>query len=594
MNQNKKLDERVAIPAKHPLNFSLVLAMAGLIVILAIPLQPSFAATSNPATPTAVVINAVAGASGATIWSKEGAALQALNPGANLIVTSRSSNSQWLYVQTDDGVTGWAATNTLITTNVAGLPAQSVTITPVTPTAAPTVAPTATVIAPAKAPSVATATTATTAATAVMSQAVPAGTTKGLTVQVATTGTALNVRGGPGTNYPVVGRAQPGETLVAIGRNDAADWVQIQTPATAYGFGWVAARLVTASAALTDLPVATSVIDAVKTNASPAPAQPTAPPAASQPVAQSTGPTGLSGKLVIQESWGGSIYLYDLSTGNLRLLTGGFDPALSPDGSKVVFTRISSENGVYIINSDGTDEHKIFSGRQGLFSPKWSPDGQWIVFVRTDSYWKCRDQSEDYGRYHCEPDAPGLITYDLIKEYRPQIARIDVNGGNYRDVAALDTVSAPDWNSAGIVYSSAAGIQATTDKAQDANRKIAFDEFKKYYMDPDWQPGGGRIIFQRRDASRWDLYGVNPDGSGFAAFTRPATALVDSQPSNVSAAWSPDGQHIVFLSNRTPTNEAGAWGVWVMNADGSNQHPLPINLAFEYNYVAEQMLDWAP
>ncbi len=585
MNQNKKNYKRVATPAAHQLNFALVLVMAGLIAILVIPVQPSFAATSNPATPTAVVINAVTGAGGTTIWSKDGAAIQTLNPGANLVVTSRSTDSQWLYVQTDDGATGWAATNTLIAANVAGLPAQSISIAPVTPTAAPTVAPTATTIAPIKAPVATTVAKAQTATIPATPPSIPVVATTGRTVQVATTGTALNVRGGPGTNYPVVGRAQPGEILVVLGRNEAADWVQIQTQATAYGFGWVAARLVVASAALTDLPVATSVIDAAKTDTNTTPAQ---------PVAQSTGPTGLSGKLVIQERWGGSIYLYDLSTGNLRLLTGGFDPALSPDGSKIVFTRISSENGVYIINSDGTNEHKIFSGRQGLFSPKWSPDGQWIVFVRTDSFWECRDQSEDYGRYHCEPDAPGLITYDLIKEYRPQIARIDVNGGNYRDIAALDTVSAPDWNSAGIVYSSAAGIQATTDKAQDANRKIAFDEFKKYYMDPDWQPGGGRIVFQRRDASRWDLYGVNPDGSGFAAFTRPATALVDSQPSNVSAAWSPDGQHIVFLSNRTPTNEAGAWGVWVMNADGSNQHPLPINLTFEYNYVAEQMLDWAP
>ncbi|MCX6049878.1 MAG: SH3 domain-containing protein [Chloroflexi bacterium] len=594
MNHKKKLYAWVVTPTEHPVNFLLLLATAGLITLLAMPIQPSFADASNPATPTAVVINAVTGAGGATIWSKDGAAIQILKPGANLIVTSRSTDSQWLYVQTDDGATGWTATNSVIAANVAGLSAQSITLTPITPTAAPTVAPTATTAAPTKVPAGATPATTQAAATIVTSQSAPAGTTNGLTLQVATTGTALNVRGGPGTNYPVVGRAQPGETLVALGRNAAADWVQIQTQATAYGFGWVAARLVVASATLTDLPVATSVIDAPKSDTSAVPAQSAAQPAANQPVATSTGPTGLSGKLVIQESWGGSIYLYDLSTGNLRLLTGGFDPALSPDGSKIVFTRISSENGVYIINSDGTDEHKIFSGRQGLFSPKWSPDGQWIVFVRTDSFWECRDQSEDYGRYHCEPDAPGLITYDLIKEYRPQIARIDINGGNYRDVAALDTVSAPDWNSAGIVYSSAAGIQATTDKVQDANRKIAFDEFKKYYMDPDWQPGGGRIIFQRRDASRWDLYGVNPDGSGFAAFTRPATALVDSQPSNVSAAWSPDGQHIVFLSNRTPTNEAGSWGVWVMNADGSNQHPLPIKLAFEYNYVAEQMLDWGP
>ncbi|MFN8493487.1 MAG: SH3 domain-containing protein [Caldilineaceae bacterium] len=572
---------------KHQRRRNLSLWHLGLMLMLfagiSLPWQVSLAASSATPTATAVIISAVVGSQGASLWDQDGKLFEKLPAGALLTASHRSTDSQWLYVQNDSGKAGWVAVNTVITANLANLPAQTIQITPITPTVLPTPAPTATPV-PTNAPAQTNGSKNVNKAAPVQ-VAVPASNGQP-TVRIVTPGGSLNVRGGPGTSYPVIAQTKTGAEFHALGRNDAGDWVQIEIAGTPYNFGWVAARFVMADSALSDLPVANSTSNA-----------PAAQAAQAAPSANS-GPTGLRGKLVIQESWGGTIYLYDLNNGALRALTGGFDPALSPDGSKVVFTRIGGENGIYLINTDGSNEHKIFGERQGLFSPKFSPDGQWILFVRTDSYWKCRDISKDFGRYHCEPDAPWLSNYDLIKEYRPQLARIDVNGGNYRDIAALDTASSPDWTSSGIVYSSAAGIQATTDKAQNANRQVTFDEFKKYYMDPDWQPGPGgapgRIVFQRREASHWEIFGVNPDGSGLVALTHPATALVNSQPSNVAPAWSPDGQHIVFLSNRTPENEAGAWHVWVMNADGSNQHPLPVNLPFQYNFVAEQMLDWAP
>nr|HMN27313.1 hypothetical protein [Caldilineaceae bacterium] len=66
----------------------------------------------------------------------------------------------------------------------------------------------------------------------------------------------------------------------------------------------------------------------------------------------------------------------------------------------------------------------------------------------------------------------------------------------------------------------------------------------------------------------------------------------DQLPSNVAPAWSPDGQHIVFLSNREANHEAGNWRLWVMDADGSNQRPLPIDVPITYNYGLEQMVSW--
>jgi len=169
---------------------------------------------------------------------------------------------------------------------------------------------------------------------------------------------------------------------------------------------------------------------------------------------------------------------------------------------------------------------------------------------------------------------------------------VDINGQNYQDIPALLVARAPDWNEAGIVYQSPAGIQLTKDEPSFRSQEIFFDIQKQYELDPDWQPGGGKIVFQRREASHWEIFSVNPDGSGLVGLTRPATTFVNQQPSNVSPAWSPDGQHIVFLSNRTAENEAGRWRVWVMDADGSNQRPLPIDLDITYTYVAEQMVDW--
>jgi Tol biopolymer transport system component len=64
------------------------------------------------------------------------------------------------------------------------------------------------------------------------------------------------------------------------------------------------------------------------------------------------------------------------------------------------------------------------------------------------------------------------------------------------------------------------------------------------------------------------------------------------QWNNVAPAWSPDSSQIAFLTDRT-----GRWEIWLMNADGSNQHPMfsdAINdqLPLTYNFVDERVLSW--
>ena len=57
--------------------------------------------------------------------------------------------------------------------------------------------------------------------------------------------TTVNIRSGPGTNYPVIATLPPNVTLPIIGQNQAGTWWQIEGPAGEQG--WVAASVVVAS-----------------------------------------------------------------------------------------------------------------------------------------------------------------------------------------------------------------------------------------------------------------------------------------------------------------------------------------------------------
>ena len=97
----------------------------------------------------------------------------------------------------------------------------------------------------------------------------------------------MNVRAGPGTNYPIVGQAAPGDQYIISGRNPSGGWWQI-----IYGgqYAWVYSPLVTATNAEvvqvasfvptpvpTPIPVATPIPPtAVPPPAAPSPADPCA------------------------------------------------------------------------------------------------------------------------------------------------------------------------------------------------------------------------------------------------------------------------------------------------------------------------------
>ena len=401
---------------------------------------------------------------------------------------------------------------------------------------------------------------------------VEAGEQGSLNARIAAGSRRLNVRKGPGLNYGIVSSAPSGATVKALGRNADGGWILIELPGKDGKVGWVSARYLDLGGDPTDLP------ESDRRSAAPVVA-----------AASSAGSSGrLSGKLVFQESSGGPINIYDLASGKLRKLTHGMDPAISPDGKTVAFMRDSgNDHGLYLIDIDGGNERRIRDEGK-LRAPAWSPDGENIVFSRVTGEGKCRD----VGHGICIPDIPGPCYpgYPCIKDFPLRtfdlrgLSQIDGNGGQFTDAPTTRDAKSPDWSEGGIVYQSRNGLEVT-DVYEGAQTRSVISEFR--YQDPNWQPGGKRIAFHSQEKDHWEIFRTNPDGSGLVALTTPPSALRTEPVHNVAPAWSPDGKHIIFLSNRS-----GKWAFYTMDADGRNQRRLNVGAPVDYRFQSEQVVGW--
>jgi TolB protein len=72
------------------------------------------------------------------------------------------------------------------------------------------------------------------------------------------------------------------------------------------------------------------------------------------------------------------------------------------------------------------------------------------------------------------------------------------------------------------------------------------------------QATSGRIAFYSDRDGNYEIYSVNPDGSGLKRLTNHEAE--DQCPS-----WSPDGKRVAFRSRRNGNSD-----IFIMNADGSD------------------------
>jgi len=210
------------------------------------------------------------------------------------------------------------------------------------------------------------------------------------------------------------------------------------------------------------------------------------------------------------------------------------NPAFSPDGARIVFTRF--ENG-YNIGPASLNVLDLSSGAIIRLTPvedqdnvnlpgaSWHPDLDRIVFasdrMEADDLWTVRPVGGELTRVTIHSGDPSFIepswspdgTWIVFEADRP-----DGDGGIRGEI----------WK----VRADGTGLTPLTSDT-------GFDD-----RQPNWSPTGERILFQRHRPGEedWDIYTVRPDGSGL-------TRVTASPSSETDASFSPDGRWIAYSSD---------------------------------------------
>ena len=238
------------------------------------------------------------------------------------------------------------------------------------------------------------------------------------------------------------------------------------------------------------------------------------------------------------------IYVMDPDGGGQTNITSTteweYDPAFSPDGTRIAFVRETPQSDIWVMNADGSGGVNLSGpdtvvGTNGIH-PTWSPDGSLVAYADNADIW----------------------------------VMSATDGSNKTNLTnTTGTIAAegqPAWSSTGqIAYIRNNDLWAMN---SDGTNQHAVSTATGTESNPDWSPDGTKLVFQIGG----EIWVANADGSS------PVAIVTGAGEAGREPAWSPDGTKIVFSSNAfTAPN---GYDLFMMDPDGTNvtlvpQMPVP-------------------
>ena len=224
-----------------------------------------------------------------------------------------------------------------------------------------------------------------------------------------------------------------------------------------------------------------------------------------------------------------------------------YEPAWSPDGSKIAFSARSSVSGgydIHVANIDGTDITVLRGSSLTERSPAWSPDGKTIAYT-------AQTNEDSVGREIFVVNIAGTLGARLT----------------HRRLRSVDPAWSPDGSkllfasdhiSNSEIYVMDVDYEAAVEPS-NLHRYFKQLTYSSNNIEPAWSPDGGRIAFLSYRSGLRALYVMNVDGSASRQITNPTYNEVSHH------TWSPDGNRIAYVSW---LDGFGA-NIFVMNDDGT-------------------------
>lgn len=248
--------------------------------------------------------------------------------------------------------------------------------------------------------------------------------------------------------------------------------------------------------------------------------------------------------------------------------------------TRVVYSRkVGDAKEIYISDFDGYNERQITKNGSLNLSPTFGPEGNNIYFT---SYMDDRPKLYRFnlpsGTMEIFSEHKGLNTAAAVSPDGDEIACVLSKDGN-SEIYLLDRggeikqrltkswaiETAPAWSPDGqkIAFTSdRTGSPQIYIMDKDGTNVRRISYMGSYNDSPCWSPRGDRIAFVSRDRG-FIVCSVDTEGNDFK--------ILAYLGNNENPRYSPDGNHIIFTSDRLGQKE-----LYTMDLFGQNQHRLTV------------------